>query len=226
MVHCSPLAAWHRLPALRFGERADRREAQDHALPVPEKECAKRFSAKTGTVMKGSKLGFQVWMVATFLLSINLKSVSSMKLHRDLSINQRSAWFLAHRLRIALAEKGGVFAGPVEVDETYFDGRRKNMSNARRKELAGTGRGAVGKMAVIGAKDRETNQVAAKVIERTDARTLQGFVRAHAAPGATVYSDDASAYESLPFDHETVTHSLSEYVGAMSTPTASSPCGR
>ncbi len=56
------------------------------------------------------------------------------------------------------------------------------MSNARRKELAGTGRGAVGKMAVIGAKDRETNQVAAKVIERTDARTLQGFVRAHAAP--------------------------------------------
>ncbi len=177
-----------------------------------EKECAKRFSAKTGTVMKGSKLGFQVWMVATFLLSTNLKSVSSMKLHRDLSINQRSAWFLAHRLRIALAEKGGVFAGPVEVDETYFDGRRKNMSNARRKELAGTGRWAVGKTAVIGAKDRETNQVAAKVIERTDARTLQGFVRAHAAPGATVYSDDASAYESLPFDHETVTHSLSEYV--------------
>ena len=177
-----------------------------------EKECAKRFSAKTGTVMEGSKLGFQVWMVATFLLSTNLKSVSSMKLHRDLNINQRSAWFLAHRLRVALAEKGGVFAGPVEVDETYFGGRRKNMSNAKRKDLAGTGRGAVGKTAVIGAKDRETNQVAAKVIERTDAPTLQGFVRAHAAPGATVYSDDANAYESLPFDHETVMHSLSEYV--------------
>ena len=177
-----------------------------------EKECAKRFSAKTGTVMEGSKLGFQVWIVATFLLSTNLKSVSSMKLHRDLNINQRSAWFLAHRLRVALAEKGGVFAGPVEVDETYFGGRRKNMSNAKRKELAGTGRGAVGKMAVIGAKDRETNQVAAKVIERTDAPTLQGFVRTHAAPDATVYSDDAGAYESLPFDHETVMHSLSEYV--------------
>ena len=177
-----------------------------------EKECAKRFSAKTGTVMEGSKLGFQVWMIATFLLSTNLKSVSSMKLHRDLNINQRSAWFLAHRLRVALAEKGGVFAGPVEVDETYFGGRRKNMSNAKRKELAGTGRGAVGKTAVIGAKDRETNQVAAKVIESTDAPTLQGFVGNHAAPGATVYSDDASAYEGMPFDHETVTHSLSEYV--------------
>ena len=177
-----------------------------------EKECAKRFSAKTGTVMEGSKLGFQVWMVATFLLATNLKSVSSMKLHRDLNINQRSAGFLAHRLRVALAEKGGMFAGPVEVDETYFGGKRKNMSNAKRKALAGTGRGAVGKTAVIGAKDRGTNQVAAKVIERTDAPTLQGFVGDHAAPGATVYSDDARAYEGMPFDHETVTHSLSEYV--------------
>ena len=78
-------------------------------------------------------------MIATFLLSTNLKSVSSMKLHRDLKINQRSAWFLAHRLRVALAEKGGVFAGPVEVDESYFGGSRKNMSNTKRKELAVTG---------------------------------------------------------------------------------------
>ncbi len=192
-----------------------------------EKECAKRFSAKTGTVMKGSKLGFQVWMVATFLLSTNLKSVSSMKLHRDLSINQRSAWFLAHRLRIALAEKGGVFAGPVEVDETYFGGRRKNMSNARRKELAGTGRGAVGKTAVIGAKDRETNQVAAKVIERTDARTLQGFVRAHAAPqgprSTATTPAPMRACPSIMRRSRTRSPSMS---GAMSTPTASSPCGR
>ena len=176
-----------------------------------KKECAKRFSAKTGTVMEASKLGFQVWMIATFLLSTNLKSVSSMKLHRDLNINQRSAWFLAHRLRVAVAEKGSVFSGPVEMDETYFGGRRKNMSNTKRKELAGTGRGAVGKAAVVGAKDRASNKVTAKAIERTDAPTLQGFVRAHAAPGATVYSDDASAYERMPFDHEMVTHSLSEY---------------
>ena len=177
-----------------------------------EKQCAKRFSAKTGTVMEGSKLGFQVWMIATYLLSTSLKSVSSMKLHRDLNINQRSAWFLAHRLRVALSEEGGIFSGPVEVDETYIGGKRANMSNARRKELAGTGRGAVGKMAVVGAKDRATKQVAAKVVESTDAPTLQGFVIDHAGPGATVYSDDSAAYESLPFNHETVKHSLSEYV--------------
>ena len=177
-----------------------------------EKECAKRFSLKTGTVMEGSKLGFQVWVIATYLMSTNLKSVSSMKLHRDLEINQRSAWFLAHRLRVALSEEGKVFSDPVEVDETYFGGKRANMSNARRKELAGTGRGAVGKTAVVGAKDGATKQVAAKVVERTDASTLQGFVINHAAPGATVYSDDSSAYESLRFDHDTVKHSLSEYV--------------
>ena len=177
-----------------------------------EKECAKRFSLKTGTVMEGSKLGYQAWVIATYQMSTNLKSVSSMKLHRDLNINQRSAWFLAHRLRVALSEEGGVFSGLVEVDETYFGGKRANMSNAKRKELAGTGRGAVGKVAVVGAKDRATKRVAAKVVERTDASTLQGFVADHAATGATVYTDDATAYDSLPFDHDTVKHSLSEYV--------------
>ena len=182
-----------------------------------EKECAKRFSSKTGTVMEGSKLGFQVWMIATFLLSTNLKSVSSMKLHRDLEITQKSAWFLAHRLRRALDRDGDMFAGPVEVDETYFGGKRKNMSNAKRKALAeaGVGRGAVGKTAVVGIKDRETKNVRAKVVESTDKPTLQGFVIDHTAPGATVYTDEASAYEGLPFEHESVKHSVSEYVRGM-----------
>ena len=178
-----------------------------------EKECAKRFSPKTGTVMEGSKLGMQTWMIATYLLSTSLKSVSSMKLHRDLNINQRSAWFLAHRLRVALAREGGLYAaGPVEVDETYVGGRRANMSNARRKALADTGRGPVTMAAVVGVKDRATKRVAARVVQRTDSATLQGFVAEHAAPGAKVYTDDASAYQGMPFDHATVTHSLSEYV--------------
>ena len=175
-----------------------------------EKECAKRFSPKTGTVMEGSKLGLQTWMIATYLLSTSLKSVSSMKLHRDLEINQRSAWFLAHRLRVALAQEGGIFAGPVEVDETYVGGRRANMPKHKREQM--TGRGAVGKTAVVGAKDRATKQVAARVVPNTTKATLHGFVSEHAAPDATVYTDDALAYENLPFDHETVRHSLEEYV--------------
>ena len=177
-----------------------------------ERICAKRFSTKTGTVMAGSKIGYQDWIVAAFLVMTSLKSVSSMKLHRDLGITQKSAWFLAQRLRAALSEDSKLFSGPVEVDETYLGGKRKNMSNAKRKELADTGRGPVGKTAVVGAKDRATNQVAATVIQSTDAETLQGFVKDHADRQATVYTDAATAYESLPFDHDTVKHSLSEYV--------------
>ena len=135
-----------------------------------------------------------------------------MKLHRDLDITQKSAWFLAHRTRVALAQEGGVFSGPVEVDETYFGGKRKNMNNAKRKSLAKTGRGAVGKTAVLGAKDRHTNRVTAKVVDRTDRETLQGFVEEHAAENVKVYTDDTKAYDGMAFEHDTVTHSLKEYV--------------
>ena len=177
-----------------------------------EKECGKKFSVKTGTIMEGSKIGYQDWIIATFQMLTSLKSVSSMKLHRDLGVTQKSAWFLTHRLRAALSQDGAIFHGPVEVDETYVGGKRRNMSNARRKSMADTGRGPVGKTAVVGAKDRVTKQVAAQVVHATDQETLQGFVGDHAAPGATVYTDDATAYESLPFNHATVKHSLSEYV--------------
>ena len=177
-----------------------------------EKECAKRFSAKTGTVMEGSKLGFQVWMIATYLLSTSLKSVSSMKLHRDLKINQRSAWFLAHRLRIALAEKGGVFQGPVEVDESYFGGKRKNMPMSKRKTLKGAGTGYIGKTIVAGALDRDTGRVDAAIVPDTRTETLTAFVESRTDPKAKVFTDEHSAYRNLKRPHESVRHSAGEYV--------------
>ena len=171
-----------------------------HKMPYRcrDKECRKRFSVKTSTVMQASNLGYQVWAIALYLCLTSLKSVSSMKLHRALSIRQKSAWFLAHRLRKAFAEQGAMFSGPVEADETYFGGKRASMSNAKRKALADTGRGPVGKVAVVGIKDRATKQVRAKRVESTDKPTLQGFVIEHTAPGATVYTDEASAYEGVP----------------------------
>ena len=183
-----------------------------------EKECAKRFSAKTGTVMEGSKLGLQTWMIAAYLMTTSLKSVSSMKLHRDLEITQKTAWYLAHRIRRGWADEsrtaGGNFRGPVEVDEAYFGGRRANMSNARRRELAdeGYGRGPAGKTAVVAVKDRESNRVAARVVEHTDKATLQGFVLEHSESQATLYSDESTAYSSIPLEHDSVKHSVSEYV--------------
>ena len=173
-----------------------------------EKECAKRFSVRTKTPMESSKLGFHVWAVALYQVTTNLKGVSSMKLHRDLGITQRSAWFLAHRLREAWKDQGSQFVGPVEVDETSIGGKEKNK-HANKKLRAG--RGAVGKAIVVGAKDRETNRVSATVVSNTDAKTLQGFVGERAAKGA----DDHGGYQGMPFEHETVKHSISEYVNGM-----------
>ena len=171
------------------------------------RDCRKDFSLKTGTLMEGSKLGYQKWAIAIYLAMTGLKGVSSMKLHRDLEITQKSAWHLAHRIRKAI-EGGAVpmFTGPAEADETYIGGKRKNMPNRKHKAL--TGRGAVGKAAVAGMKDRETNRVVARRMEATDATALQTFVREHVQPGATLYTDEAADYAGMPeFDHEAVKHS-------------------
>ena len=135
-----------------------------------------------------------------------------MKLHRDLEITQKSAWFLAHRIRKSWgSENHSMFSGPVEADETHIEGRRANMPKSKRKQL--DGRGPTGKTAVVGIKDRETNRVSATVVESTDSATLQGFVRGQVAEGVKVYTDDALAYYGLvEYDHKSVQHSVAEYV--------------
>ncbi len=179
-----------------------------------EKECRKRFSVRTGTCMEASNLGFQIWAIAIYLMSTSLKGVSSMKLHRDLDITQKSAWHLAMRLRKALEDDGVSlpFTGPVEADETYFGGRRKNMHKSKRKGL--TGRGAVGKTAVVGVKDRDTNRVSANVVRDTTGETLRGFVEARSQASAQVYTDDATAYKGILRPHEAVRHSAGENMSA------------
>ena len=138
-----------------------------------------------------------------------------MKLYRDLGVIQKTAWHLAHRIRETWAKADNPpFAGPVYVDETYRGGRRKNTPKAKQAKFEG--RGAVGKVAVAGAKDRTTKRVSTKVVDATDGPTLQGFVRSTAEAGAAVFADDARAYCGLVgFWHESVNHSLDEYVRGM-----------
>ena len=184
-------------------------------MPYRCSDCRSYFSVRTGTMMESSRLPLRKWAFATYLYVTNLKGVSSMKLHRDLKITQKTAWFMLHRLRDAWGESGlERFVGPVEADETYIGGKRKNMPKSKRKAL--TGRGAVGKTAIAGAKDRETNRVTARVVQDVDGPTLQGFVRETAAPGAQVFTDDARAYRGMGgFRHEAVNHSVGEYVRGM-----------
>ena len=171
-------------------------EASHAKMPYWCTDCRSYFSVKTGTATQRSKIPLRKWAIAIYLCLTSLKSVSSMKLKRDIGVSQPTAWFMLHRIREAWGgDSEGPFDGPVEFDETYFGGKRRNMSNAQRKELAGTGRGAVGKVAVVGAKDRATNKVAAQVVEATDRETLHDFVAENAEPDAVVYTDDAAAYE-------------------------------
>ena len=186
-----------------------------HAMPFRcrERQCRKRFSVKIGTVMEGSNLGYRTWAVAIYLHLTSLKGVSSMKLHNDLNISQKSAWHLAHRLRQAFGRDGALFSGPVEADETYMGGERRNMSKAKRAAM-NKSRGPVGKTAVVGAKDRASNAVRARVVQRTDAPHVAGFVAEHARIGARVHTDEAAVYRVLKpcYAHQSVNHSAGEYV--------------
>ena len=122
--------------------------------------------------------------------------------------------FMLQRIREAwIQDTLSDFVGPVEVDETYMGGRKRNMRKSKRD--SGGPRGPDGKMPVLGAKDRASNAVSAKVIENSDRQTLQRFVTEKALPAATVYTDDAAAYKGIPYRHETVNHSAAEYVRGM-----------
>ncbi len=196
---------------------SDRTSVVKSGRPMPYhcKDCRSYFSVKTNTPMQASNIPMRKWAIGIYLCITSLKSVSSMKLHRDLGISQKAAWFMMMRIREAWAcnEDNEPFDGPVEFDETYFGGKRKNKSNAERKKLKG--RGAVDMTAVVGAKCRESNKVEARVVRSTDKATLQGFVADVTNPDTVVYTDDAAAYEGIPNPHETVKHSVSQYVDGM-----------
>ena len=187
-----------------------------NAKPMPYwcTDCRSYFSVRTGTALSHSKVPLRKWAIAIYLELTSLKGVSSMKLHRDIDVSQKAAWFMLHRIREAwAAPTSGKLAGPVEVDESYFGGLEANKHASVRDRIGKRG-GLTDKAAVIGVKDRESGEVRAEAIPDTSGRTLRGFVREHARPGSQVYSDGHAAYTSLvgEYRHNAVQHSVGTYV--------------
>ena len=197
-------------------------ESTHPSMPYWCGACRSYFSVKTGTVMERSKISLRKWAYAVFLHLSSLKGVASTKLANDINVSQPCAWYMLHRIRKAFdvddgGDRGQLFKGPAEADEAYIGGRRKNMSNSKRAELADTGRGAVGKEAIVGVKDRETKRVAVRHVQNTDGPHVAGFVAENVAPGATVYTDESGVYNILDawYSHESVNHSVREFVKGM-----------
>src|ERR1051325_11650890 len=158
------------------------------------RSCRKQFSIKTGTVLEDSPIGLDKWLSAIWIIVNAKNGVSSYELHRSLGITQKSAWFLSHRIRLALqAGSFELLSGEVEVDETFIGGKARNMHASKRKHL---GTGGAGKVAVMGLLERH-GDVLTMVVPNVKRKSLRKEINTHVEPGSMVYSDALRSYNDL-----------------------------
>src|SRR6266403_80027 len=174
------------------------------------KDCKKQFTVKVGTIFEDSALGMDKWMIAVWLIVNAKNGISSYEIARALGITQKSAWFMMHRIRLAMHNKDFVkLGGPgseVEVDETFIGGAARFMHSGRRKRVI-TERGVKDKTAVVGILERG-GKVHANVIPTRRKHHLQSEIRAHVAAKSAIYTDALMSYQGLnpDFAHKTIDH--------------------
>ena len=173
-----------------------------------DKECAKQFTVRIATLMEDSALPFRKWLYAMYLFGINPKGIASTRMAELIGITQKTAWHLDHRLREAFVDDGIVLDGIAEIDETYIGGNEKNQHKSRHLN---SGRGPIGKTAVLGVNQRD-GDIVAHPVEKTDAETVSGAVNKCVVKTSAVYTDDAGAYNGVKTKRESVNHSAGEYV--------------
>ena len=182
------------------------------------KHPCQKFSLKTGTVFEDSPLGLDKWLAAVWLI-VNCKNgISSYEVGRDLGVTQKSAWFMGHRIRLAL--QAGSFdklSGEVEVDETFIGGKARNMHIAQRKRRI-TGTGGKDKTAVLGVLERG-GKVRTTIVRDRKKKTLHREVKKQVAAGAALYSDDLRSYDGLEgqYAHAVVNHAVKYVDGRVHT---------
>lgn len=168
----------------------------------------RQFSVKVGTIFEDSPLGLDKWLTAIWMVTNCKNGVSSYEIHRALDVTQKTAWFMLHRVRLAM--QTGTFetkmSGQVEVDETFIGGLARNMHKGRH-EAAIKGTGGKGKVAVMGLLERN-GKVRAKVIANVRRETLHAEVRGNVEAGAELFTDGWKPYRGLEKDyiHQVIDH--------------------
>ena len=170
------------------------------------KACSKQFSVKVGTIFEDSPISLDKWLVAMWMIGNCKNGVSSYEVAKAVGITQKSAWFMLHRIRVAMQDDGdSPLSGIVEMDETFVGGKVKNMHKAKRVKALAAPHSFKGKAIVVGMLERNGRVRAEVVAERTRA-VLHDIAHANIAPGSTLMTDELYGYRGVSFRHEVINH--------------------